>query len=219
MNDLQSLDQQIRQRLKSVEEEERSEQIKLQAKMVDLEKRHTKFDKLADELMKTIINPRMEKLASFFDNAQLLDPNEIGMHYCVCRFNHSFRYPASVKLSLSVTHDAEIENLLLVYDLDILPVFFKFKSHVQTALSIENPNKEEITNWIDEQILLFVDTYLRLEQTDQYQQNSLVTDPVCGMRFRKSIATAETKQSGHTYFFCSSDCYEKFNANPERYVQ
>jgi len=218
MSDLQSLEQEIQQRLKSVDEKERSQQIQLQAKMAQLEERHTRFDQLADALMSDIIDSRMEKLASFFDNANLLERHEAGKHCRVCLFKHSDRYPASVRLTLAVAHDAEIENLLLVYDLDILPIFFKFNGHDQAAFSLDDPNQEQIAGWVDEKILAFVDAYLQLEQTDQYQRSNLVTDPVCGMRFRKSIATAETEHAGHTYFFCSQVCLEKFTSQPQRYV-
>jgi len=218
MSDLQSLEQQIQQRLKSVEEKDRSQQVQLQTKMAEIEKRHARFDQLADELTANIICSRMKKLAGFFDNAELLERNEAGKHGCVCRFNHSARYPASVKLTLSVAHDTEIENLLLVYDLEILPIFFKFEGHDQAAFSLADPNQEQIADWVNDKILAFVDTYLRLEQTDQYQQSSLVTDPVCGMRFRKSIASSQTAHSGHTYFFCSQGCHETFTADPQRYI-
>jgi hypothetical protein len=39
--------------------------------------------------------------------------------------------------------------------------------------------------WIEAKILHFVDTYLRLETPDHYQQENMATDPVCGMRVNK----------------------------------
>lgn len=218
MSDLKSLERQIQQRLKSVEEKERSQQIQLQSKMDVIDKRHTKFNQLADELMEAIIDSRMEKLASFFENAVLLKQSEAGAHCRVCRFDHSSRYPATVKLALSIAHDEEIENLLLVYNLEILPIFLKFEGHDQAVFSLDDSNHERIADWVTEKILSFLDTYLRLEQTDQYWQSSLVTDPVCGMRFRRSIASAESEYAGHTYFFCTQGCHEKFTAEPLRYI-
>ncbi|VAX36214.1 hypothetical protein MNBD_PLANCTO02-342 [hydrothermal vent metagenome] len=218
MNSLQALEEQIQQRLKRVEEKEEQRRIQLETKMAELEIRLEKFDQLANELMVKTLEPRMKKLASFFDNAKLHASNEAKKHYSICEFKHSSQYPASVKLTLSIAHDAEIEHLLLVYNLDILPVFFKFKANEQAAFVLDHLNMKQAEEWIDEKILLFVDTYMQLEQTDQYQQGLLVTDPVCGMRFRKSIATAETKYIDHTYFFCSHHCYEKFMAKPQQYV-
>jgi len=218
MSELQALEQQIQQRLKAVEEQDRTQQVQMQTKMDEIDARHARFDPLANELMASVIDSRMEKLASFFDNARLLERSEAGIHCRVCRFNHSTRYPATVKLTLSIAHDAEIENLLLAYDLEIIPIFFKFQRHDQAEFSLDDLNQEQIANWVDEKILAFVDTYLQLEQIDQYQQNSMVTDPVCGMRFRKSIASAETEHAGHTYCFCSHGCQEKFASDPHRYI-
>ena len=218
MSDLQSLEQKIQQRLKSVEEANRSQQIRLQTKMTEIEERHTRFNRLADEVVADIIEPRMQTLAGFFDNAELLEGSDPVWHSCTCRFDHSARYPASVKLTIFVTHDAEIENLLLAYDLEILPIFFKFEGHDQQGFPLDAPNRQDVVDWVDEKILAFIDTYLRLEQTDQYQQSVLVTDPVCGMRFRRSIASAEAEHAGHTWFFCSPGCHDRFMADPSRYI-
>jgi len=218
MSDLKALEQKIQQRLKAVDERERTQQIQLQSKMTEIETRHARFEPLANELMEAVLDPRMEKLASLFDNAQLLERSEAESLCRACRFSHSARYPATVKLTLSIAHDTEIENLLLGYDLEILPIFFQFERHDQAAFSLDDPNRQRIADWLDEKILAFVDTYLELGQTEQYQQNSLATDPVCGMRFRKSIAFAESAYAGHTYCFCSHGCHEKFASDPQRYA-
>ena len=159
-SDLQSLEQQIRQRLSFVAEKERSQQIQLQTKMAEVEKRHARSEQLADALMAEIVDSRIQKLAGFFDNAELLERNAVGKHFCVCRFNHSARYPASAKLTLSAAHEEEIVNLLLVYDLEILRIFFKFEGHYQAVFSLDDLNQDRIADWVDEKILTFVDTYL-----------------------------------------------------------
>lgn len=44
-----------------------------------------------------------------------------------------------------------------------------------------------------------------------------VKDPVCGMMVE--TATAKTAVHGGTiYYFCSTDCREKFEASPEKYA-
>ena len=218
MSELQYLGQEIQQRLGSAEEKGRLLQSELQTKMADLEKRYAKFEELAIEIMTDVIDPRMDRLVSFFDNAKLLDRDDAGKFFCIGQFDHSARFPASVELTLSIAHDTEIKTLLLVYDLGILPVFFKFEAHDQAVFPLDDLDQKQVAEWVDEKILLFVDTYLRLEETEQYQQSSLVTDPVCGMRFRKSIASAEMKHAGHTFFFCSQICHEKFMADSQRFI-
>lgn len=49
---------------------------------------------------------------------------------------------------------------------------------------------------------------------------ALLTDPVCDMEVDRSKARAAgwtTEYAGHTYYFCSDDCKEKFAKEPSRY--
>ena len=218
MGDLQSLEEQIQQRLKSVKEKERLQQMQLEAEIKESEKRLAQFDQLTNELMTSIIEPRMEKLVSFFNNAELLERNEAGTHSCVCQFHHTDRYPASVTLTLSVAHDQTVDNLLFEYDLDILPKYFTFKGHDQALFPMDNPNHAQVADWINKKILAFVDVYLQLEKTEQYHQNLVVTDPVCGRKLNKRNAVAESVYADRTYYFCSDRCHEEFRDNPQRYA-
>ena len=45
------------------------------------------------------------------------------------------------------------------------------------------------------------------------------TDPVCGMKVDPDAAKHRGEHDGHTYYFCSGGCREKFLASPERYLQ
>jgi YHS domain-containing protein len=45
-----------------------------------------------------------------------------------------------------------------------------------------------------------------------------VKDPVCGMTIDSESAVARVEVSGHTVYFCSSECAATFQANPERYA-
>jgi YHS domain-containing protein len=44
-----------------------------------------------------------------------------------------------------------------------------------------------------------------------------VTDPVCGMQIEDSDAAATAEYQGTTYYFCSVDCKEEFEQDPESY--
>lgn len=46
-----------------------------------------------------------------------------------------------------------------------------------------------------------------------------LTDPVCGMAVTYDTAQARSEYNGQTYYFCSLDCKEQFDKNPEQYVQ
>jgi YHS domain-containing protein len=46
----------------------------------------------------------------------------------------------------------------------------------------------------------------------------MVEDPVCGMQLMPEDAVAETEFGGQTYYFCSEECHEEFESDPERYA-
>jgi Cu+-exporting ATPase len=43
-------------------------------------------------------------------------------------------------------------------------------------------------------------------------------DPVCGMEVTYENAQARSEYNGETYYFCSLDCKETFDKDPEKYV-
>lgn len=45
-----------------------------------------------------------------------------------------------------------------------------------------------------------------------------VTDPVCGMKLDEKDAVATAQYKGRTYYFCSEDCKETFEASPGDYA-
>src|SRR5262249_22634432 len=171
-----------------------------------------------DHLVKDIILPRLENLARHFDNAELLCGDRTGRHQCVCSFRHTNRFPATAKLELAVTRDGSAENIWLLYDLSILPVFFQFEGQDRLTIPVDGVNEAKVAAWFDEKILRFLDDYLRLQTVDQYQTVNEVTDPVCGMRINKLYAAAEIQWQGQTYYFCLPECKDKFAADPERHL-
>ncbi len=218
MSDLSNLERSIREKIEAQQKKMQQEQQALAHEMAELEQRQTEFQQAADRLMKSVIRPRIEKLAELFPNAELAQFDNGNRNHCVCSFQHTPEYPATVTLDIGIGHDQSIKDLLIVYDLEILPIFFKFPSHQQMAVPIADLQDEKLEHWLDERILEFVDTYLRLGQTEQYQKETMVTDPVCGMRLRKSLTSASEIFQGHEYRFCTELCQSKFVADPERYI-
>ena len=44
------------------------------------------------------------------------------------------------------------------------------------------------------------------------------TDPVCGMAIEESAAAGTATYEGKTYYFCSSSCQQRFEADPGQYA-
>jgi YHS domain-containing protein len=124
-----------------------------------------------------------------------------------------------VTLELGVYPDANVENILVVYNLEILPIFFRFAGRDQIAFPIEGVDEPQLIEWIEKKIHDFLDTYLRLEESDHYQRENVVIDPVCGMQINKAWAAARLEYQGETYFFCVDECRAKFAENPQLYVK
>src|SRR5262245_52417067 len=45
------------------------------------------------------------------------------------------------------------------------------------------------------------------------------TDPVCGMKIDEKDANFKSQNQGETYYFCSEECKERFDQNPQQYTQ
>ena len=44
-------------------------------------------------------------------------------------------------------------------------------------------------------------------------------DPVCGMEVDEKNAAGRSQHQGQTYYFCSEDCKEKFDQNPQQFAK
>ncbi|UCD71738.1 MAG: YHS domain-containing protein [Syntrophobacterales bacterium] len=47
----------------------------------------------------------------------------------------------------------------------------------------------------------------------------MAKDPVCGMDVKEEAAAATYEYKGKTYYFCAVGCMEKFNQDPERFLE
>jgi len=50
------------------------------------------------------------------------------------------------------------------------------------------------------------------------EMNETVHDVVCGMPVEKTETEYTTEHDGSTYYFCSDECKEKFDAAPHSYL-
>ncbi len=44
-------------------------------------------------------------------------------------------------------------------------------------------------------------------------------DPVCNMEVNEQNAPAQTRYQGQNYYFCSEQCKQKFDQNPQQYAK
>lgn len=177
------------------------------------------FNRVASRLIAAVIRPRMEALAGRFENARLLDPTESSGAVGTCVFEHTTRFPATTRLSLSVSPGDRMERVSLVYHLQILPIFIRFKDRDEMDFPTDAVDESAAARWAEDRLAEFVETYLQLETAKHYQTENMETDPVCGMPVNRNWAAAKAEHSGKTYYFCIEECRRRFETQPSRYVK
>jgi hypothetical protein len=177
MQDLAELENEIRVKLAFATERRQSEQESSARDIGERESRRDAYQSTARRLMESVIRPRLERVIAYFPNA-LLSPAEVDTdsQWC-CRFQKTPEFPASTKLSFLVSPDTEFANAIVTYDLEILPIYFRFQGHDQVVAPIAEAFDGRITAWVDAKLLGFVDTYLQLQTLDQYQSSDHLDQP------------------------------------------
>lgn len=216
MDALDKLDQAIREKLSAAELKRKNYAAIVENEMLARKDREDRFVETADRLINEVIRPRVAKVMGYFSNSQpLATPDAVSKH-CRYQLEHSALFPATAKLDVSLGADRAFDNLIVGYDLEILPLFIKFNGHDQLVLKLDDVRAEEVAAWVDSRLIDLVEVYLRIADADEYADTAL-TDPVCGMPVRRSLGI-EAIVSGHSYWFCAESCREKFIQHPEAYV-
>jgi YHS domain-containing protein len=217
MNAINDFENRIREKLAASGEGRRERRDGLAVEMNHLDERLMRFTAVGDRLMKAVIQPRVGKLLECLTDAP---PPQVEKtrHTLVCRFPHSARFPATAAVELSVTRDGDAHNVAVEYDLHLLPAFVPVNAQAHLVMPLDAVDEAKVAAWVEERILAFLEAYLKVETVQQYQEENLVIDPVCGMRINKLNAASEVEYHGVKYFFCAEQCRLSFEEKPERYL-
>ena len=109
--------------------------------------------------------------------------------------------------------------VLLEYCPRILPILLEFKRRETLTFPLDRMDEGLVVKFVEDRIVEFVETYLKLLKHPHYQRENLVSDPVCKMKFNRFIAAAQEMYGSQTYYFCVSECHRKFLAEPEKYAK
>lgn len=217
MDALEEFSRQIEARLAAARREPHWQPAQTAQFMAELEPRRRQFEEIAPRLVNAIIRPRLQAVASRFPNAvpDKADRSDRGAYW----FGYCERFPADAKVEIAVEHDERIENLVVHYELYIMPVFLKFDPHDKLTLPLSAVEERAIADWVETKLLAFLDTYLRLDRGQEDFEDEVVVDAVCGMRLSRSSAGASMDYRGHPYYFCSEDCRQRFAKEPMKYIR
>jgi YHS domain-containing protein len=201
---LAAADDRLQQQWNPEEEEARPQRDRLVA-----------FLKQAADLLRDEIAPRMRNLTGDFPNAGVSAIDSQGTCEAKCAFRHSPRFPAMAPLTVGCAHDDQIEQFLCYYDLEILPVYSEFQKHEQTVSPLESQDGAALLKWIDDKIVPFLETDLRLEFVDHHQRENRVIDPVGQRRWNLSTAAAKSPHNGKSYFFRTDENRKQLKPLPK----
>lgn len=209
---MSTLSERILQRIEKHRQQSMATQKQLDKEMKLELDNHERFRLAANRVLAEIIQPRMEELAHHFENASLMAPASNQETSCVISFAHSLQFPATVSLLFALLPCEVSTEFTVHYDLEILPVFMEYRKNDSLQVPFVGAD-ESIAQWVDDRLLDFLDTYLKVETHPLYQKDNLVLDPVCGMRIPVIAAACKTEFSGITIHFCSEHCREEYLRN------
>jgi YHS domain-containing protein len=132
---------------------------------------------------------------------------------------YSDKRPAPMEFSFRVGHDGPLENAIIDYRLQILPIFIKFDSNDQLVAPIDRPSEEAIAAWINDKLVEFTQTYFEVYFNDEYQKTSLEMDPVMNVRFPKAYAAGKKECQRRAYHFFTKESLQLFEKDPSAYIE
>lgn len=117
---------------------------------------------------------------------------------------------ASIEMTFTASANLDVTELVLTYDLRILPVFMEFERHAELSMPIDSVDADRVGAWIDERVMNFVTTYLEMQTNQYYLKDHMVEDPVAGVRFPKFAAAGQVDWKGSTFYFISDDFMREY---------
>lgn len=171
------------------------------------EQRMETFHNVCHDL-RSVWVPRLEALAKRFGERVKVKPKVTPTERAA---ELAFTSPlAEILLKFSATTDYEVRNLVLNYDLHVLPILMKFEPHAKAEFALDKVDAATVGKWMDDRIVDFVKTYLALHQNEFYLKGKTVTDPVSGTQFPKYAAADKIEHQGQTYYFIGAETRREF---------
>jgi YHS domain-containing protein len=181
-----------------------SEQVhQHEARQGRLEKLSATFAQLSD-----VWTPRLQALAKKFGDKVKVTPK---IEPSARQATFEFQSPvAQIRLTFNASTNQEVTHVILSRDLFILPILMQFQSHADLEMPLDAVDLKQAGQWIDDQIVSFVNTYLSLHQNEYYLKGHMVEDPVARIRFPKYAAATSLAADGKTYYFIGEETRREF---------
>jgi YHS domain-containing protein len=183
-----------------------------QQKVAEYHGRQERMEQFASacEQLREVWRPRLEALAQRFGDKVSVKPDiKPELRSATFRFQSQL---AQIVLKFSAATDSDVRNLVLNYNLEILPILMRFDAHSILEMPLDRVDADVVAQWTDDRIVDFVKTYVALHENQYYLKDYLVDDPIAGVRFPKYAAAATLDANGKTYYFISDETRAEFES-------
>ncbi|MFO0864816.1 MAG: hypothetical protein U0744_09220 [Gemmataceae bacterium] len=161
-------------------------------------------------LLQTVWKPRLEILMKKFGERVKATPKILpSTREGIFDFTSNC---ARIRLKLSAYTDAQIENVILSYDLEIIPVLMNFLKHSDLTFPLGKVDTAAAAKWIDDRLVDFVQAYLSIGETAAYVKETMVEDPIAHIQFPSIVAATSLDWKGTKYWFISEETKAEFCA-------
>lgn len=208
MATLENFSKEIDNRLEQQLRLKREKQHHLDREMESLLQRQTAYRETAQEILASVIHPRVQTLCQHFDNAKIKDCDPTKDLGCTVVLVRTRRYPATATLRFWLWPADDYKQLEVHYEIEILPILMEYDRSDAQHFQIDGLLETDVTAWVEKKFHDFLDTYLKIESHPLYQKDNFVVDPVCGMQVPFFEVATTVRRGDHTVYFCSEVCKE-----------
>jgi YHS domain-containing protein len=212
MPDIHSLAGRIDAEFAAVEEKAKKFQAEQMEEHKQRGKRLQQLGKVFEELREGL-RPRLELLVKKFGDRVETTPRIVPSTREVT-FAFQSRL-ARVELKFSAFTDRDVKKVILSYDLQIIPVLMRFKSHDEIEFPLDAVDKEAAAKWMDDRIVDFVRTYFAMGENEIYLKDQMVEDPIAHVRFPKVAAATTVEWQGQKFYFIGEETRREFEKQKE----
>jgi YHS domain-containing protein len=207
MPDISNLASRIDAEFSTVEEKVKKFQVEQAEAHQQRQQRLELLGKVFDQL-RDIWRPRLDLLVKKFEGRVQTTPRIVpSTREATFDFQSHL---ARVRLKFSAFTDRDIQQLILRYDLEIVPVLMRFKHQDEMGFLLDKVNEEAVAKWIDDRIVDFVQTYFAMGENEIYLKDSMVEDPIAHVRFPKQAAATTLEWQGQKFYFIGEETRREF---------
>lgn len=193
--------------LRAEEQKQREAHRAQEAK--ESEQRLKRFEACCEEL-KEVWRPKLETFAKQFGDRIRVTPSITPSHReAKVEFLTDL---ANMTMTLSASASPDIRELVLEYELLVIPTFIQYDRHAELRMPIDGIDRDALGAWIDDRLVGCVKTYLAMEDNQHYLNRSMVQDPITKARMFRQDAAETIEHKGQKLYFSSAETLREYKA-------